>query len=64
MEGMGFPNDDLDSVMLPVGYTLTLWSDDGLTGNSMFIDGMEDADGRMVCQSFPDEDIGDATTSF
>lgn len=64
MESVGFPNDELDAVMLPVGYTLTIWSEDGQTGDSKTFDGQENSDGSLYCNSFQDDDMNDRTTSF
>ena len=58
-----FSDDQLDSVMVPVGYSLTIYSDDNLTGESKAFDGIEDGKGRLVCQNVGD-DFHDKTTSF
>jgi len=43
-------NDKVSGVRVPVGYTLTIYHDDGFTGNTDVFEGMEDDDGYMVCQ--------------
>ena len=54
--------------MLPVGYTLTVYEDDGLTGDSKMYDGQEDENGRMICQDLDYEgdeiEMNDRTDSF
>jgi len=36
--------------MVPMGYTVVLYADDGLTGSHYTVSGKEDSQGRMVCQ--------------
>lgn len=49
--------------MLPEGYTLTIYKDAIVSGDSMVFHGKEDEYGRQVCQDVPDE-MHDNVSSF
>ena len=51
LEYAGLPNDSASSVMVPAGYTLYLYNNDGQTGSEVEeVVGMPiDWDGMMVC---------------
>jgi len=42
VEANDFSNDKLTGVMVPYGYTLTIFDDDGFTGSNATFQGMED----------------------
>ena len=51
MEYLNIGNDRISSVMIPQGYALALYKDDGWTGNSTVLTGpmWDSADFRMRC---------------
>lgn len=50
MKYWNFSSDTLSHVMVPYGYTVTIYDDDGFTGSYATFEGLEDDHGRMVCQ--------------
>jgi hypothetical protein len=50
LEHAGLENDSASSVMVPYGYTLYLYDNDGQQGNEEAVEGKPtDWDGMMVC---------------
>jgi len=45
-----FANDSMSAVMVPVGYTLVVYSDDGFQGSSDTYEGMVNEVGTLACQ--------------
>ena len=45
----GIPRNSASSVMVPMGYYVDIWSDDGLRGSKKTIVGFTDPQGRMPC---------------
>ena len=45
----GIPRNSASSVMVPLGYYVDIWSDDGLRGSKKTIVGYTDPQGRMPC---------------
>jgi hypothetical protein len=54
MEHAGLPDDTLSSVMVPLGYVLEVYRDDGNRGPHRTIVGAQDAEGYMQCYNLSD----------
>jgi len=56
-----YHHDWTSSVMVPVGYEITLWDWDSFEGDSVKYEGMEDSNGYMTCQNL--NNFNDRTAS-
>jgi len=67
MEGIGFPNDNALSVMVPSQVLLTLYSENAFRGDSLYIDGATTTSkigGQMECINLNGRNFGNRTSSL
>jgi len=50
LSSLNYPNDTATSIMVPEGYTVTLFQDDGFKGSSKTIQGKMASTGFLECQ--------------